>query len=453
MGLIKGAKNLYALQSHLAKPNPVKTICLEGSMRSGKTYAVEQTMTKEAANEPNYVGRLFRKDGTVAKKVFTPDLFEILQEQFPEVWSRNNWNEQKGCYTFPTNGEKAGKLYLSGTNDPDTLKGCKQTDAFIDEAPEHSLEAKRQIEGRTERFKIYGWNPSASDHWIFTEVLRQDPSKYFYVHSTFEENPYLTEEIKNSIRKWEPTKENIEAGTASPWHWDVYGLGKRGQRPGAVYTNWELTENWPSRMACTRWCYGLDFGFSIDPTVLIEFAYFQDKIYIRELVYETGLINLRRENEPSVRSLEGRLIELNVGKRDLIRADSAHPDLIAELNIAGYNVIGFKKTKGPKYGYVKTGILRTQQHRIFVHRASYNIIKELNNYTWKRDPRTDVQLDEPIGDFNHAMDPLRGCVMDELNPKRISSSDSSERARQRKTSPYAGLKKRSRNHSKPIYGA
>jgi phage terminase large subunit len=415
-------------------------------MRSGKTYAAQQTMIKRGAENPKYVGRMFRRDATVAKKAFGPDLFEILQEQFPEVWSRNNWNEQKACYTFPTNGEQAGKIYLGGTNDPETLKGCKQTDALFDEATEHSLEAKRQMEGRTQDLKIYAWNPSASDHWIFTETLRQPEDRYFYVHSTFEENPYLDEEIKENIRKWEPTKENIAAGTASKWHWDVYGLGKRGQRPGAVYTNWEITDDWPMRMACNRWCYGLDFGFSIDPTVLIEFAYFQDRVYLRELVYEIGLINLRRENEPSVPSLEQRLIELDIGKRDLIRADAAHPDLIAELVVAGYNVVKFSNARGPKYGWVKTGILKTQQHRILVHRASYNVIKEFNNYTWKRDPRTDVQLDEPIGDFNHAMDPLRGCVMDELTPKRIDYSGDRKRSTITKQDVFAGLR---RTGSKP----
>ncbi len=448
MGTIKGAKNLFAIQNHLAKPDFAKTICLEGSMRSGKTFGAEQTLVKEAAESSGYVGRMFRRDATVAKKSLGPDLFEILSEQFPEVWARKNWNDQKACYTMPTNGENAGQLYLAGTNDPDTLKGCKQTDALFDETTEHSLEAKRQMEGRTKRLKIYAWNPSAADHWIFTETLRQDPSKYLYVHSTFQENPYIfmphaeSNEIPNSILKWEDTKENREAGTVSKWHWDVYGLGKRGQRPGCVYTNWEVTDDWPNRLACNRWCYGLDFGFSIDPTAFIEFAYFQDRIYLRELVYETGLINLRRENEPNVRSLEGLLIELDIDKRALIRADSAHPGLIAELNIAGYNVVGFNKSRGPKYGYVKTGILKTQQHRIFVHRSSYNIIREFNNYTWRRDPRTDVQLDEPIGDFNHTMDPLRGCVMDELTPKRINSSADRQRGQEQKLNVFAGLKRR-----------
>ena len=447
MGCLKGSKNLLILQSFLKNPNSPKTICLEGSMRSGKSISIEQTILMEAAKGQDYVARCFRRDGTVAKKSLKPDFFMLLKSQLPELWSRDCWNDRDACYTMPVGGENAGKIFLAGTNDPETLKGQTQVDAFINECTETSLEAKRQIEGRTKRYKFYDWNPSLTDHWIFTDVLGQDPTKYCYIHSTYKDNPYLTQEIIESIEKWEPTPDNIRAGTASNWHWQVYGLGKRARREGAVYTNWQITDKWPDRMACTRWGYGLDFGFSIDPTALLELAYFQDNLYIREIVYETGLINLKRVNMPNIRSLEGLLEENEIDKDAVIRADSAHPDLISELGVAGYRVIGFNKSQGGAKGYVLSGINRCQQQNIRVHRSSYNVIKEFENYTWKRDIN-DVQLNEPIGDFNHAMDAMRGWVMDEIKPKRIEPKNYNRETNKRPMDPFYGIRKV--NHRKVL---
>ena len=406
-------------------------------------------MCMEAAAEPNYVGRAFRRDATVAKKTLRPDLFLILREMMPELWSQKNWNDRDACYTFPTNSPNRGRIYLAGTNDPATLKGQTQIDSFFNESTEHSLEAKRQMESRTERYKTYDWNPSESDHWIFTDVLAQDPSKYFYIHSTFRDNPYLTDEIVASIEKWEPTTENIKAGTASDWHWQVYGLGLRAQRPGAIYTDWRTTEQWPERMACSRWGYALDFGFSIDPTALVECAFFQDHLYLREIVYETGLINLKRQTAPGIPSLEGRLQENNIDKASPIWADSAHSDLIAELNIAGYNVQGFNKKRGTEGKYVLTGIKRLQQQSVRVHHSSNNIIREKNNYIWKHD-KNNVQLNEPIGDFNHALDAIRGWAMEELEPRRVGPRGRA-RVVHSKIDPYAGLYPNRKPQGKDVF--
>lgn len=446
---LKGSKNLLAI---LDNRNGKKkyTECFEGSMRSGKTFAILQCMALEAARNTGYVGRVFRRDATVSKRTLFTDLKTILMTQLPELWDAKCWNKQDAVYTFPVNGENAAKIYFAGTNDPEVLKGLTQTDALLNEATEHSLEAKRQIEGRTKRYKTYDWNPSFTDHWIFTDILKQNTDDYFYAHSTFRDNPYIympfaeTNEIPRSIEKWEPTPENIKAGTASDWHWQVYGLGLRAQRPGAIYTNWEIVDEWPDKMACTRWGYALDFGFSIDPTALVECAYFQDKLYLRECVYDIGLINLERPGEPDVDSLEGRLKDLAISKKDLIVADSAHPDLIEELRIAGYNVHGVKKISGEKKGYVLSSINRLQQQRIKVHRSANNIIKELQNYIWKTDIRTGIQRDEPIGDFNHALDAVRGFVYQQLKPRRIPEKNTRPYIPQRPQSPLYNIRRDNR---------
>lgn len=415
-----------------------KTEFLEGGMRSGKTFSYLQVCCLEAATITGYTARLYRRDATVAKKSLKPDLFEILQTQLPELWSSKCWNDREACYTMPVNGINGGKIYLAGTNDPEMLKGQRQVDSFMNECTEQSREANRQIVGRTERYKTYDWNPSLTDHWVFEEKL-QDSKEYFYCHSTFRDNPFLSSEIVRSIEKWEPTEYNIEKGTASWWHWQVYGKGIAAQRPGAVFDNWTITGEWPDKMACTYHGYGLDFGFSIAPTALVECCFFQGRLYVRELIYETGLINLKRHNEPRIPSLEQRLIDLGIEPHEVIRADSAHADLIAELVIAGFNVIPFEKSPdGNARGYVLDSINRMQQQRIMVHSSSQNIIRELKNYIWARD-RNDVQLEKPVKEFDHTLDAIRGWVFDELRPKRLDKKRSRNNVRP-DTDPFYGIR-------------
>jgi len=415
---IRGNKNLELLLKNHQNEKKT-TIVLKGSTRSGKTFDVMSFLCFRAATVKGYIGRCFRRDATVAKRTLKPDLFQVLANYYPGLWDRKNWNEQNACYTFPHTG---GKLYLAGSSEPETLRGQKQTDAFLNECTEQSLEAKRQIEMRTEGYKIYDFNPSTLEAWIYTDVLKQSPEKYLYIHSTYKDNRFLSPEIIRSIEKWEPTPENINEGTASEWHWSIFGLGIEASKPGCVYTNWSETTDWPSKMACTRHGYFLDFGFSIDPTALGEAAFFQDTLYLRELVYETGLINLVRVTNPEVPSLEGRLKDLGITRDDFITADAAHPDLINELNIANFHVYGVPKTKNVgAEGWVLTGIKKTQAQKIKVFRSSINLIKEFNNYTWKRDPRTDIQLNKPIGDFNHLLDGVRTWVMHNLTPRRIDN--------------------------------
>ena len=352
--------------------------------------------------------RSFRADQTVCRKTLVPDFQWVMATQFSELpFHRGTWNKQESCYTF-SNGSK----YFFDGCDAAKLHGMRQDIAHLNEVMEIGYSSWNQIAARTTGLKIFDYNPSLTHHWLFDTILTRPETEFAYIHSTFKDNRFLSGEQVAEISAWEPTKLNTQQGTANKWLWDVYGLGKRGRREGAIYTRWEITRDWPDRYACNRWGYGLDFGYSIDPTALIECCLFQGSLYIRERIYETKLVATVSESNPNIPCIETRYKELEIDRHAKQYADSARPDSIAELSGVGYNVIPVHKNPGS----INSGINRVQRFRIFVHIDSQNLQRELENYTWQRDRKTEQILDKPIDEFNHGLDAVRYWGMEELEP-------------------------------------
>jgi phage terminase large subunit len=399
---VSGTKILEAL---LANIRPIAV--LEGSSRSSKTYSILQYLILQALQRPGLVVRSFRDDQTTCRKTVAADFQKIVLDQFPWLWLQGSWNKTDALFTYPN-----GSVHSFEGCDPAKLHGMAQDIAHLNEVMEIGYESWAQIAARTRGLKILDYNPSATRHWVFDTVLTRT-GEVFYHHSTFRDNPFLTSVQVAEILAWEPTPENIARGTANRWQWDVYGLGKRGRREGTIITNWEITDAFPERWVCSRWGFGLDFGFSADPSALIECAIFQDALYLSEWVYETGLVSNISQSNPSLPSLELRFRETELDKNAKVYADSARPDLIAGLSASGYNVIPTVKNKDS----ILDGLQRLQGIKIFVHRASQNIQRELENYTWRKERSTGKQLDEPIDEWNHALDAVRYWALAELEPK------------------------------------
>lgn len=151
---------------------------------------------------------------------------------------------------------------------------------------------------------------------------------------------------------------------------------------------------------CEHYRYGLDFGYN-HPTALLFVGVTGDDVYVQEVIYETGLTN---------RDLIDKMKALGVSKKVLIKADSAEPDRIKEIALAGYNITGVEKYKR----YKKERIDNLKRRKIHITRDSANTIKEIKNWKWKTDKATGQVLDEPIDFMDHAMDALLYAVGDIL---------------------------------------
>ncbi len=243
-------------------------------------------------------------------------------------------------------------------------------------------------------------NPSTKEHWIYKRFFEQSgvregfngiKNNVTYIHTTYQDNiENLDDSFLNEIQR-------IKINNPKKYNHVIMG-GWLDKAEGVVFTNWKFGEFNPNKLQTS---FGQDYGFSIDPTTLIEVAIDKTKrkIYIKECFYKTKLT-----------TTDIALLNLEHAKKNLIVGDSAEPRLIAELKSKGCNI---KPTvKGA--GSISAGIALMQDYELIIEENSLNVAKELNNYVYA-DKGAKIFRD----DFNHAIDSIRYNVYYQLsNPNR-----------------------------------
>ena len=362
-------------------------IVCEGGSRSSKTWSICQALLALGHEQKTriVIARLRR---TWIKPTVLDTFVKVCKSL--DLWDEEKFNKTELIYTLN------GSTYeFYGLDDSQKLHGIEAGYFWINEATESSKDDFDQLEQRCTGKWLLDYNPSTDEHWIYDSVLRREDVKY--IHSTQLDNPYLPEHIRAKIMSYEPTAHNLQQGTADDFKWKVYGLGVRSRREGAIYTWWSESDQWPTGGKWT--CYGLDWGFTHDPTALIEVIYNGGKLWVKELIYETGLTNTDIA------------AKCGLQRHDEIIADSAEPKSIEDIRRAGFRIRGVKKGTDS----VRSGIDKLKSIEIVVHKDSLNIIRELKAYSWKRDHRTNQAINVPEDDNNHALDALRYVAMEKLN--------------------------------------
>jgi len=210
-----------------------------------------------------------------------------------------------------------------------------------------------------------------------------------FIHSTYLDNvQFLPPEMVKEIENLKSVDEN---------YWRIYGLGEIGQITGVIFTNWEAVDAWPQ--SCKWITYGMDFGFSNDPTALVRVGMSGGELYVDELIYSRGLTN------PDICKW---MSQLGITRADEIIADN-QPKCIYEIKQEGYNI---KPTfKGADS--VLAGIDILKRYPMKITKRSVNLIRELKNYKWKEDA-AGKPVNMPIDRFNHAIDAIRYACMGRL---------------------------------------
>jgi len=204
---------------------------------------------------------------------------------------------------------------------------------------------------------------------------------------TYRDNEALDKNIVHAIESRKGNKN---------W-WRVYGLGLLGEAEGRIYTGWKTVNSIPHEARLER--YGLDFGYSNDPTAILAIYYYNGGYILDEITYQKGLSN---------RQIADILLNKDGG---LVIADSAEPKSIDEIASYGVSIIGSRKGKDS----VLQGIQYVQEQRISVTKRSLNLLKEYRNYLWLTDKEGKI-INEPSPIFNHLMDALR-YGMESLRPR------------------------------------
>jgi phage terminase large subunit len=316
-------------------------------------------------------------------------------------WRDDRWNETDGVYTFETGSQ----IEFFSTDNSDKLRGARRDRLFMNEANNISFDAFDQLEVRTKEFVYLDWNPT-NEFWFYTEILgKRDDVEHIIL--TYKDNEALSKEIINSI---EQRKGRVG------W-WKVYGEGHLGEVEGKIYRDWAIIDSVPHEARLER--FGLDYGYSNDPTAIIAIYKYNGGFIWDEITYQKGLSNKQIADI------------LNNQPKALVVADSAEPKSNDELMLYGVNVMPANKGQGS----VNHGIQIVQDQRISVTKRSVNTIKEYRNYLWLTDKDGKI-LNVPEDGFNHAMDAGR-YAMETLNiDTGLSAIEEYMLAEARRTSGY-----------------
>lgn len=362
---------------------------LEGGSRSSKTISIIQFWLLYAQTNRGRKRRVVisRKKGTWIK---TTVLFDFINLLMAYGWyNSNDFNKSDRIYKlFDT------EFWFIGLDDEQKLHGMT-TDAFwINETIEATLNDFDQLEMRCSGFGIIDYNPTEEEHWIYDNICKRDDA--ILIHSTMLDNPFLPENMRRKILSYKPTENNYKAGTANKNKWEIYGLGKRAKVEGLVFPYFEIIEQIPNQVV--KRFTGLDFGFTNSFTAIVEVGFWENNIYINELCYKTHMFSSE---------IIATLKVVNNNRK--VVSESADPRLVAEIYNAGFNIHAAKKPPGSKLARIDM----IQTMKICVTEQSLNVINELKNYTYTQD-KMGKWLNEPIKDFDHALDATGYVVYNEL---------------------------------------
>lgn len=365
-----------------------RRICiLQGGTRSGKSYSALQWILVKALSEPNMIFSIVRKSFPSMRVSIMRDWISILKGL--GIWNEERWSATEHIYTF----DNGSMVEFMSIDNAEKRKGSARDYLFVDEINELSREDWFQLFIRTRKKSIIAYNPSfGTNNYIFNEVHTHPEGDLFI--STYKDNPYLEKQIIEEIERLKDT--NVE-------YYKIYGLGLPGNNVGTIFSI-NLIDDVPENAEFVA--FGLDYGFTVDPSALVAVWKRDKDLYIEELIYQKGMVTS---------DIAGRLADLEVGREE-IWADSAEARLNEELYRLGFNVKGVRKGKDS----IKLGIDLMMGYRLLVTKRSTNIVKEFGEYVWMVDKNGNFE-NKPVDYSNHAIDAIRYVCMERLNAKKINA--------------------------------
>lgn len=359
----------------------------EGGTRSSKTYSMLQLFILVVKSDKiPTINSVVSETVPHLKRGAIRDFKRIMMDE--GIWEEKRWREVDKIYTF----DNEAILEFFSADSPGKVHGPARDRLFINEAQNIPYEIARQLFIRTRGLIAFDYNPTHL-FWVHEKIKGRE--NCISIHSTYKDNQFLTPE----------QIEEIESNRNDKNWWRVYGEGKVGQLDGIIY-DFEQIDVLPEKSDGMVETYGLDFGFTNDPTACVH-CYIDTRkkhLYLDQIIFRRGLLN-----QAIAKLLESE----GVPKRGtVIYADCAEPKSIAELCQYGFNVKPcYKSTK------ITEQIAHIQQYQMFVTKRSVDMIKELRSYVWLKD-KDEQPLNEPIKINDHAMDALRYGVFSPLSDFR-----------------------------------
>ena len=371
---------------------------ISGGRAGGKTYNVSAYCIMKLFQEEYSRIVISRYTQKSIKSSIYRDIMDLLEEFNLMQYIRFE-GEDVVC---TTTGNRLMTHAFKLTDKSNTAKSkgiANPTILVIDEATEVPSEEEfiklndsfRSKDGHTQIILLF--NPESKSHWIYRRWFlngRPNP-KWFddhcFIHTNFRDNPFI-DPLK--VQEWERMK------ILDPKYYSKHIAGEwQDAQEGRIFDNWKA--EWNPDPEATR-IIGLDWGFSNDPTAIIDVRFRNNKIWIKQLFYGKAVTNqdiaqVLRDNE--------------ISRRDIIIADSAEPKSIEEIRRAGFNIR--PSIKGPDS--VRNGISKIMGREVYVHPESKDVWEEYENYRWQ------PGINKPIDAWNHSIDAIRYALTGETSGK------------------------------------
>lgn len=357
--------------THLDDSNK-RIIVEQGGTRSGKTYNILiWIIFRYCMTNTNKIITICRKHGPSLRGSSMRDFFSLLEQH--NLYSEDLHSKSLNEYKLMGN-----LVEFVSLDEPQKIRGRKRDLLFINEANELTYEDFFQLNIRTTYRIIIDYNPSDEYHWLYDEIIDRNDCDFHI--TTYLDNPFLDPVLVEEIERLKQTDE---------LYWQIYGLGERGSSKSIIFTH-NICTLIPEDAKFIS--YGLDYGYSNDPTALVGIWTDDSSIYIKEYLYRTMMTG---------RDIHFALKEIGIQK-EMIFGDSAEPRLNDELRRMGWNVRPSIKGRDS----VNAGIDLLKRYKINITSDSSNAIQEFRNYKWLED-RSGKLTNVPEDKNNHIIDAVR----------------------------------------------
>lgn len=357
----------------------------QGGTSSGKTYTIIQVLFVYAIMEAGCVITVVGQDFPNLRVGPFRDAKTIIAGS---EWMRGFFRVNESSHYIQAKNESI--IEFNGYQDEQDAKSGKRDYLYVNEANGVPYEIFWQLQIRTKKRVFIDYNPS-SRFWVHDKIIGRKDA--LLLISTHWDNHFLTDEEHERI-------EGIEDEEL----WKVYARGLTGKLEGLVFKDWDIVDELPAREEWKMSMYGLDFGFTNDPSALEHVVLAHGEIWTDEVLYDTGYTNPM---------LARAMREAGLTRKDMVIADSAEPKSIAELKAEGLWVVPSVKGKDS----INVGIDILRRYKWHVTRRSVGLIENLKAYKWAKD-RDGNKTNKPEDDNNHGIDAVRYVALNRLNIQR-----------------------------------
>ena len=372
-------KGTVVLEKNL-KAN-TRIVVNQGGTRSSKTYSLAQLIVLRALQSTGKIYTICRKTLPSLKGTSYRDFLEILESL--NLYDPNKHNKSELTYKLNNNLIEFISIDMS-----QKIRGRKRNVLWLNEANEFTQEDWIQLSLRTTENIYLDFNPSDPYSWIYDNVISRDDCTF--IKSTYLDNPFLPPDTIREIERLRELDSN---------YWKIYGLGDIAQPTETIFRQFNLCNSIPSEASLVA--VGMDFGYSNDPTAIVEVHKINDELYINELLYSKGLTN---------QDIAEKLKELNVSTRTEIIYDSAEPKSGEELRRLGYLMYPSKKGADS----INMGIDILRRYKINITKSSTNAINEFKFYKWLVDKNGYVINKPATNQADHLLDAIRYVALNKL---------------------------------------